>query len=197
MTFSLTHPNAVASTDPDVRYTPAHAVTSLLGVLPPNHVATIIDPAAGRGHIVRCLIDAGYDRARIGAVEIREECRADLAETGIGSVVIGDWFVEGQRFVGSAGLSIISNPPYSVGAKFVGCCLDLSPTYCAMLLRCNTLGSATWAPLWREHPPTALLPLIRRPAFATDSADCRTKDAAEYLWVVWERGQPPMVIVPC
>jgi hypothetical protein len=195
--------------DRDIRYTPALTVIELLEWWPPPLGATVIEPAAGEGAIVWPLLDRGYT---VLANEIRPEA-ADVISArepvgGFGyrganlTVVTADWIqLVNDWHYRQEGLlrnviirgapwrmpSIATNPPYSIGPTFMAVCLAIKPGYCAALLRANHLGSATWGPFWRKHPPQGLRFLsgapgaAKRPSFTADGKS----DASEYVWVVW------------
>ena len=181
--LALTHPPRPGEAARDVRYTPAWCTELLLErVRVPQ--GTILDPCAGDGAILRVLRDHGYS---VESVEIREEEAEGLAK--LGTVLVGDWCKLSVSLQAQAVLSqwppvIVTNPPYSIGAEFMGACLAMRPVFCAALLRLNHLGSGSWRNFWQRRPPTGLLIMgSRRPSFTGDGKT----DASEYVWVVWDR----------
>ena len=183
---NLTLPNVSiernACKESDIRYTPASAVQALLSssVAPPK--GYYVEPAAGSGDLIRVLDEWGF-RCSF-ACEIREEERRNLQHAAL-NVYIGDYLslvplVSGDTY--------IMNPPFSLGAQFWAHIMKYSPGYVAALLRCNTLGSNTWADTWNQYPPTAIRALRKRPSFTGDGKT----DASEYMWAIYHEGDKPM-----
>ena len=189
--FVLTPPLYGGTRDADFWPTPRGAVESLLDHRPPAAGAPVVEPAAGDGAIVRVLVERGYE---VHAADIRPECEADVLASGAASWTCGDWLrIAGEvRARWDRRLAMATNPPFSVGMPFARACLATDPQYLALLLRLPVLGSATWAPLWLEYPPTSLLTLRRRPSF---SGDGRT-EPTEYGWFIWSRNDQPMDVRP-
>lgn len=182
--------------DRDIRYTPAFCLDELLKAWPPPTWAPLIEPAAGNGALVAPLWALGYD---VLAVELREYAADELREAcPLATVHVGDWITLARdwgkpdhalaptRF-GVELPALVTNPPYSIGVEFARACLSVRPVYCALLLRLNHLGSATWAPFLKAHPFQGLVILgSKRPAFV--GVDCRgsgATDSSEYAWVIW------------
>lgn len=179
----------------DINYTPEAAIRALFNsdVAPPKE-RPLIEPAAGDGAIIKVALKYGYTVKL--AVEKREEEFDGLTKL-CKRVHCGDW----RNIVKSTQLalitaaflrdsSIVTNPPYSIGAQFAAACFYTGAPYVALLLRLNVLGSATWKEIWNspEARLTALRTLEKRPSFHDDGHT----DAAEYGWFVWELGRVPM-----
>lgn len=191
MTFQLTSPLPYGLDDRRADYwpTPAWVTEALLDsdVAPPT--VPVLEPAAGDGAIVRVLRSRGY---AVDAVELREEEREHLEAARCQSISIGDWLQV------SAGLStsrraIVTNPPFSIALPFARACLTVGAVYVALLLPVTSLAgaAAAWGPFWRDHPPTALRPLRRRPRFAGNGTD-----RVGVTWVIWQQGRPCLDLVP-
>lgn len=187
MTFKLEHPLPYGlderTRSADFWPTPRHCVDSLLAVDPPPPERVVLDPCAGDGAIIRVLQEHGYT---CNALEIRESERVSLQKlcpTHIGN------FLE-EPFLLARRCSVLTNPPFSLAVHFARKCMDCP--WVALLLRCNVIGSNTWASLWDHYPPSAIYPLKRRPSF---SGDGKT-DASEYAWFVWEHTRAPMELKP-
>lgn len=75
--------------------------------------------------------------------------------------------------------TILTNPPFSRAFEFCQQAVKLCPNV-VLLLRLNFLASQKRAPWFREHKPTALFILSKRPSFTG-----RGTDACDYAWVVW------------
>jgi len=95
----------------DIAYTPGWVVARMLDDdAAPDHRWTVLDPCAGDGAIVRVLLQRGY---QAHAVEIREECLADLER--LCPTAIGDWLALAHLTQPEA---IVTNPPFSLGPQF-------------------------------------------------------------------------------
>jgi hypothetical protein len=75
---------------------------------------------------------------------------------------------------------ILTNPPFSLAKEFIDHSLPRCKV-CIMLLRINYLGSITRHAWWKEHKPTALHVLSKRPSFTGTGTD-----ATDYAWYVWD-----------
>jgi hypothetical protein len=189
--------------DRDIRYTPALTVDELLNWWPPPRGATVIEPAAGGGAIARALLIRNYEVLAVeirpgamDAIEISYQLSRNLTVLETDWIqLVNDWHYRQEGLLRNVIIrgapwrmpSIATNPPYSIGPTFMAACLAIKPGYCAALLRANHLGSATWGPFWRKHPPQGLRFLsgkpgaAKRPSFTADGKS----DASEYVWVVW------------
>lgn len=80
---------------------------------------------------------------------------------------------------------VLTNPPYSNALDFVRKGIQEAES-AVFLLRLNWLGSGKTgradfrSSFLREHPPTLLVPLERRPSFRHG-----TTDACDYAWIGW------------
>lgn len=179
--FRLTHPPKYRSNgqrEADYYPTPAWCTRLLLTSYPPPWKHLVVEPSAGEGHIVAELLREGYP---VQAIELREECRAELLARGV-EPRIADWFdVCREPWIEHA--SIVGNPPFSLALEFARSCLASGADYVALLLRLGFLASQERRPFNLAHPPTMLLPLAKRPSFTGDGAT----DSQEYAWFVWDR----------
>jgi len=179
----------------DIYYTPGDAIRSLLDSdRAPLVELPMFEPAAGRGDIVNHMMANDYYFKL--CVEIRaEEVVPLVASTrGYGKVMIGDFLTMpyGKAWLDmleDVDPAFVTNPPFSLAAQFWLKCHAANPCYVAFLLRLNTLGSATWVDAWNLYPPTFIRSLIRRPSFTKTG---KGTDAAEYAWVGFRRGDPPL-----
>jgi len=160
--------------------------------------ATILEPGAGSGNLVRELHRAFPD-ATIVAVEKRPECREMLYEAGAEHVVIGDLEDPAvQANVGGLGPYelVLGNPPYG-GAKWISKGVQ-NPHYqlwlrflrislgmtepwsrVAFLLRTGVLEGADRNEWIRTHVPDVHV-FPKRPKFTGTGSD-----SATYAWMVW------------
>lgn len=165
----------------DVYYTPGSAIASLLdGDRAPPRDLPVIEPCAGRGDIVRALQGRGYTVD--AAYEIREEEHEPLRELLGPRVMICDALLRSRPHL----RAIVTNPPFSIGHEFW--VWSSRALYAAFLVRLNVLGSNTWAWAWSARRPTFLRTLKQRPSFRADGAT----DGAEYGWLGWREGDPPL-----
>ena len=181
MTFMLTSPGA-APREADYFPTPGWCTHVLLDALPPP-TGTVLEPSAGDGAIVRVLAPAGYP---VSAVELREEERPSLLESGAARVTIADWLTEQRAPVPP--YSIVTNPPFTLAREFAEKCCQSRAGYVALLLRINVLASGPWRFFWEAHRPTDMVLLTSRPSFTGDGKT----DACNYAWVIWRQGAAPM-----
>jgi hypothetical protein len=79
---------------------------------------------------------------------------------------------------------IIGNPPYSHAEAHVRHALTLAPR-CAFLLRLAFLESVKRVDFWRDHQPSEVHVLSKRPSFTGGGTD-----SAAYGWFVWDRTKP-------
>lgn len=135
-----------------------------------------IEPCAGDGSIIRAVNDA---RSGIlwSAMELRPECRADLAEaTGHPArVTIGD-SIESPARCDVA----ITNPPFRLALPFLRAWIGV-PDRLAVLLRLNCLAGAARAEIMRHTAPDVYV-LPNRPSFTGAGTD-----SIDYAWFVWSR----------
>lgn len=173
----------------DVYYTPGHVIASLLDSdRAPHRGLPIVEPCAGRGDIAAALIARGWSVPLV--VEIREEEYPALEQVVYNQILLHDWLtlLRDDLVDVPDPWGVVTNPPFSLGSQFWTHCYGLGASYCAMLCRCNVIGSNTWHYAWALRPPTFIRSLIRRASFRPDG---RT-DAAEYMWIGWRLGDAPL-----
>jgi hypothetical protein len=80
--------------------------------------------------------------------------------------------------------TIISNPPYNMAMEFLKKALDdiNIDGEVIFLLRLNFLGSKKRSAFFKEHPPSKIYILSKRPSFNNKGTD-----ATEYAWFVWNK----------
>ena len=155
----------------DRYYTPpalAQQLVATLGILPGD---VVLDPSAGGGAFLQCLDPALHT---LHAVDI--DPHAPVFDQQVHGALCDDFL----RYTGGADW-IIGNPPYKHAESHLRHALGLARVGCAFLFRLSFLESRKRAALWKEHPPTVVHVLTRRPSF---TADGRT-DSAAYAWYVW------------
>lgn len=127
----------------------------------------IWEPACGTGAMSRVLENAGFS--------VRS---TDIHGRGYG---------EGEcDFLGTSealALCIITNPPFSLSARFISHALGtLRVPYLALVLKSIYWHAAKRISLIEAHPPSRILPMGWRPDF--DGRGCPTMDL---LWCVWDK----------
>ena len=166
--------------------TPDECTRALLAAEPPPLSATVLDPSAGNGAILRVLRGEGY---RCRAIELRHECRAELVSVvGEAGVTIGDWlYLARQLRVPHVDReAIVGNPPFSPSRTMlahVTACLSGDHPYVALLLPLEFSCGLSRAALWDRDPPSLVCPLRWRPRFCAAGGGMRS-----VAWFVWLRG---------
>ena len=145
--------------------TPPEATIALMSFLDLPKETVIWECACGDGHMVEVLRSLGYE---VIATDIRtgtDFLRTDPPEA--------DW--------------IITNPPFSLSAKFIERSISLGKPF-AFLLKAQYWHAAKRLSLFREVKPTFILPLTWRPdfLFGTRGSGSPLMDVS---WVVWEPNQ--------
>ena len=187
---STTGANKAANPD-DFYETPAWCVRAILPTLGPLPGLRILEPSAGRGAIVRELLRAGADNARLMRVE-RDEGRAETllhgAAPGASEVLCADFLTVRSANLGHLGGCVdlvVMNPPFNAAQEHVEHAIGLLPrggAVCA-LLRLAFVASAKRAPFRKAHP-FDLYPLASRPSFTPDGKT----DSADYAWFLFGQG---------
>jgi hypothetical protein len=157
----------------DLYLTPPEAVRALLKVeqLP----AKIWKPAAGYGHIVNVLRDAGH-----------EVIASDLIDYGFELQFAGNFL---KRTTAPIGIqAIVTNPPFKIATEFTVHALKLCPL-AILLHRIQFLEAAKRTPLWesgqiaRIHVFRERLPRMHRVGWTGKKAG----SAACFAWFVFNR----------
>ena len=80
---------------------------------------------------------------------------------------------------------IITNPPFSKATEFITHALELGKP-CAFLLKSQFWHAKSRLELFRDHPPSYVLPLTWRPDFLHGAKS--GSPTMECLWTVWAGG---------
>lgn len=148
-------------------YTPDGVAVSCIDTLGDLRGLMAWEPHAGGGAFVRALRKAGC--SEVMASDVDPAC----------GWLIGD-FLSFPAPLGDTDW-IVGNPPYSEAEAHVRRALDLQPRRgAAFLLRLAFLESEKRAAFWREHRPSAVYVLTRRPSFTGGGTD-----SAAYGWFIW------------
>lgn len=166
----LANRSAVDRNKSDFYETPVEVTEALLDFLEKNTSLSVFDdeiwePACGRGKMAEVMRKRGY----------RVVC-SDLHDHGYGEPGV-DFLVENR---GSPW--IITNPPFSLATEFVKRALELERN-CGFLVKSQFWHAKTRLTLFREHPPSYVLPLTWRPDFLFGAKS--GSPTMECCWVVW------------
>ena len=176
----LANRSAIDRNTTDFYRTPPEVTVALLnfleerGEIRPTWPVTIWEPACGTGEMVEAMREKGYNVVY-----------SDLHPTAYSRSRIPVDFLKDEppRFVEYNW--IITNPPFSQAEKFIRRALELGRP-CAFLLKSQFWHARSRLELFREHPPTYVLPLTWRPDFLWGVKS--GSPTMEVLWTVWDRG---------
>lgn len=154
--------------------TPPEVTRALLGV--EEFPGPILEPCAGRGHVVRELRNAGYS-----VLSNEPYCDPDGWSPELRMDFLDGWNIRGCK-------SIVTNPPYRTAEAFIRTAIDLDFEKHAWLLRFQFVESAERFPLFRDHPPRRLWVFSRRVQISERGLDNPLGGMIVYAWWIWERG---------
>jgi len=159
----------------DLYCTPPVAVEALLRV---EDLPTYLwEPAAGRGHIVKVLREAGH---RVVA--------SDLLHYDFELDFEADFLAQTKAPRGCEG--ICTNPPYRLANQFARHALDLAPRV-YLLVRLSFLESTGRTEILEERGLARVyvfrnrLPMIHRDGYGGPRID---RSSVAYAWLCWDRG---------
>lgn len=168
----LSNRSAVDRNKTDFYATPPEVTVALLDFLENKNLISpgclIWEPACGSHAMTRVMLDRGY------AVQSTDLYPQDLG-------------IEGTDFLQSqmACNWIITNPPFSKATEFITHALELGKP-CAFLLKSQFWHARSRLELFRENPPSYVLPLTWRPDFLYGAKS--GSPTMECLWTVWSGG---------
>lgn len=138
-------------------------------------VSSVLEPAAGRGHMVRPL--AEYFATVEGA---------DVVDFGSGYAVEDFLFPGNDRQADWT----ITNPPFSLAEQFIAQGVKCSRIGVAMFVRTSFLeGVGRYQRLFSEDKPKAVLQFTERVPLVKGRCDANASTATSYMWLVWARGR--------
>lgn len=146
---------------------------------------TCLEPASGRGFMAREL------RQVFGSVD-----EMDIHSYGRDDITVDDFL--NQDAIDENGEPtkthdwIITNPPFSSAGAFIREALDRARLGVAILGRIQLLESVDRYPIWRDHPPTLVLPFAERLSFVQGAVDAKARGAAAHAWFVWCKHVRPL-----
>jgi hypothetical protein len=132
--------------------------------------------AAGNGMMAKTLEALGYT---VESTDIRTE-----GVYGRGGVD----YLKAEPFPNNQ-YAIITNPPFAHSGAFIRKALNEEVSFVAMLLKSQYWHAKTRIPLFREFPPSYILPLTWRPNFDTSRGSAPTMEVQWTVWLSWTKGQ--------
>ena len=168
----LSNRSAIDRNKTDFYATPSEVTVALLDFLESkgmiNQGCTIWEPAIGSGAIADVMLDRGY---RIRGSDLYPQASILPSIDFLQSSCECDW--------------IITNPPFSKATEFITHALELGKP-CAFLLKSQFWHAKSRLDLYRENPPSYVLPLTWRPDFLYGAKS--GSPTMECLWTVWAGG---------
>ncbi len=140
---------------------------------------TVLEPAAGGGHMVNALRDHGYT-----------VIASDIVDRSGGGYAIVNFF---ER-VAPCAVDIITNPPYKYAKEFVEHALDIVDygRKVAMFLKLTFLESKSRRALFKKYPPKRVWVFSERVQCAKNGDFEKYKNsgatAVAYAWYIWQKG---------
>lgn len=136
--------------------------------------ASVWEPACGRGHMSRVLIEY-----------FKDVQSSDIHSYGYGGLV--DFMLYPRLFECDW---IITNPPFNLAEKFALNALTNERLGVALLVRTNFLESVgRFDRLFLKHQPTDILQFTERVPMHKGRLDPKGSTATAYCWVVWRKSQ--------
>ena len=148
--------------------TPPEVTVALMRFLKLPAGTNIWEPARGQGDMVRALADCGM---AVYGTDIRDGIDF-LTTRQPGNAPAADW--------------IITNPPFSLADEFIRHAAEIGKPF-AMLLKAQYWHAAKRAQLFREIPPSYVLPLTWRPDFLFKERNGKkgASPLMDVMWCVW------------
>ena len=154
----------------DFYATPPEVTVALLDFLESKNLISpgclIWEPACGSGAMTEVMLDRGYG---VLGTDLHPQ-DPDIAPE--------DFLESSDKVCGW----IITNPPFSKATEFITHALELGKP-CAFLLKSQFWHAKSRLELFRENPPSYVLPLTWRPDFLYGAKS--GSPTMECLWTVW------------
>lgn len=171
------HPNPKNAQPQGAYYTPSAATEALLSV--EKFPSNIYEPACGKGHISKVLIDNGYN-----------VMSSDLNDWGYGHIGY-DFLTKSlvTETIQPQNCGMITNPPFKFADEFVIRAIELGFKKFAIFNSLGWLrGERRYDRLWDIHPPTTVYVLSKRVScWRMDDPNPRaTGGSVDYGWYVWD-----------
>ena len=151
---------------------------------------TCLEPACGRGHMLRALGE-----------HFRDVMPRDIEDYGC-----GDLLFERRDFLRDPPQSgvydwVITNPPFNQAEEFLFTARSIARAGVALLLRPQFLhGVGRYEHIYRDNPPTAIGVFAERVPMVKGRLDRYAVTMTDYVWLVWQHGidpVPTIFIPPC
>jgi hypothetical protein len=154
--------------------TPPWAVRAFCEVLSPHPAATVWEPAANRGFMVKGLRDF-----------FAEVYASDVQDYGAGFPV-HDFLMPGPPLFHADW--VITNPPFRLAAEFVERGLRVARCGVAVIVRSVWAeGAGRYERLFRDNPPAWIMQHVERVPMVRGRYDPKASTATGYSWFVWHR----------
>ena len=167
----------------DRYYTPDSVARKLVAAIPDLGARvpplTILEPSCGAGAFLRAIGERWPD-ARMTGIDADIAAPAQF-DDGLPAFIFHKR--DFLRWEQQADL-IIGNPPFNAAEEHVRHALKLSRVGVGFLLRLAFLESTKREGLWKEHRPSKVFVLSRRPSFTGGGTD-----SAAYGFFWWDRRQ--------
>ena len=168
----LSNRSAVDRNKTDFYATPTEVTEALLEFLESKKLitpyCTIWEPAVGSCAMAEVMLDHEY---RVIGSDLYPQINGMIGLDFLQATEKCDW--------------IITNPPFSKATEFITHALELGKP-CAFLLKSQFWHAKSRLELFREHPPSYVLPLTWRPDFLYGAKS--GSPTMECLWTVWAGG---------
>jgi hypothetical protein len=168
----LSNRSAVDRNKTDFYATPPEVTVALLDFLESNNLISpgcrIWEPACGSLAMADVMIDRKY---RVLVSDLHPQFKWMVPYDFLQADEKCDW--------------IITNPPFSKATEFITHALELGKP-CAFLLKSQFWHARSRLDLFRENPPSYVLPLTWRPDFLYGAKS--GSPTMECLWTVWAGG---------
>lgn len=165
----LSNRSAVDRNKTDFYATPPEVTEALLEFLESKKLTTpyctIWEPAVGSCAMVEVMLDHEY---RVIGSDLYPQINGMIGLDFLQATEKCDW--------------IITNPPFSKATEFITHALELGKP-CAFLLKSQFWHAKSRLNLFRENPPSYVLPLTWRPDFLHGAKS--GSPTMECLWTVW------------
>ena len=165
----LSNRSAVDRNKTDFYATPPEVTVVLLDFLESKNLISpgciIWEPACGSGAMERVMLDRGYP---VWGTDLHPQIPDTPSVDFLQSHRPCNW--------------IITNPPFSKATEFITHALELGKP-CAFLLKSQFWHAKSRLDLFRENPPSYVLPLTWRPDFLYGAKS--GSPTMECLWTVW------------
>ncbi|MCM1223049.1 MAG: SAM-dependent methyltransferase [Lachnospiraceae bacterium] len=174
----------------DFYATPVEEVTNILEILNLDFSrASILEPCAGGGHMVKGILDYIYSQGynsklwTIKATDIKERPIVDNIEIETGLDFLSDEYPYNEADY------VIINPPYSTIEPFVIRGLEIAKKGLLVLARLQFLeGKSRYDNILRETPPTDTFIYVDRIKCYKNGDFSQTESSAQaYVWVYWDK----------